>query len=347
MTITQKDLAKMAGVAESTVSRALNDKPGVSRETREEILKLAEEHDYRPNLMARGLAREKTHMLALLLPDLKKPRHLQIVEAVERTFESTSHQVVVCNTRRSREKAADYLDLLKYNQFAGALIVGDIPAENKLLQLGWNEKNNLVLLNILLEEMALPCHLVNYRLEGWLAAEELTLSDSITSNSPEKDAERGPVIMLMGSEMNYIEDERREGFVSYCRENGITTFSVCSDISSREDGYEAFLEAADEHYPLPKGFYLTSNLPAAGLMEAIKRGGYMIPEDFQVVGTGRDYIADLVSPELTVVDENIQEIAGDAAQTLLKIVREEEGKDALEKLIKVYDPELRPGETTL
>lgn len=336
MTVNQKDLARMAGVAVSTVSRALNGRPGVSEETRERILSLAEEHNYRPNKMAQGLAKQKTNMLALLLPDLKSPSHHLIIEAVEAVIEDSGYHIVICNTQRDETKGKNYLDLLKYNQFDGALIVGGTRPGRKLVELSWEKDNNMVLINQLVEELALPSHLVNYRQEGRLAAGALMKSAGRSADSS------SPLVMLSGHHRDYVEEERREGFAEYCRERGMNNFRVFEDINTREEGYQAFLQVIEELYPLPAGFYLTSNLTAAGLMEAIKMGGYMVPEDFEVVGTGDNYMADMIKPELTLVDEPLEEIAAEAARTLLGLVEDEQPQE----MIKVYDPSIRWGNTT-
>ncbi|SDM08521.1 LacI family DNA-binding transcriptional regulator [Halarsenatibacter silvermanii] len=336
MSVTLKDLAEMAEVAESTVSRALNDRPGVSEKTRQEILRLAKEHNYRPNRMAQGLAGQKTRILGLILPDLDDPSHYHIIESVESVLEDTGYQLVICNTRRDPKKCRNYLNLIEYDQLDGALLVGGVKAGSKLIELTWERDNRIVLANLLVEELKLPSHLVNYRQGGRLAARELLPSSA-------QKLESGPPAILMGDENDYVEDERRQGFTEECRDRGMGEPEVVSGVFSHEDGYRAFLELVEEHYPLPEGFYLTSNLPAAGLIEAIKMGGYMIPEDFQVVGTGSNMMTEMIKPELSVIHEPLEELAVDAINTLLKLVRDED----IEEEIKVYDPELRRGETTL
>jgi LacI family transcriptional regulator len=82
MQITLKDIARMADVAESTVSRALNDKPGVGRETKLKILKIAKENNYRPNQLARGLAAKKTNMIAVILAEMDSPGNIEIVKSI-------------------------------------------------------------------------------------------------------------------------------------------------------------------------------------------------------------------------------------------------------------------------
>ena len=331
MAVTLKDLARMAGVAESTVSRALNNKPGVSEETREEILKLAAEYNYQPNRLAQGLAKKITSIIALLLPDLKNLSYPDLIAAVEEVANDSGYQVVLCNTAGSPEKTAAYLDLLQRNQFDGVIIVDGTPTGGKFLQLALENKNNMVLINMLLEELLLPSHLTDYRQEGVLAAEFLLNS-----------ADSQQAAMILGDGQEYRESERREGFMEASRRLTGSGGEVFSGVESREDGYQVFFQIVERMEP-PLSFYITENLAALGLLEAIKTGGYLVPEDFQLIGTGSNFIAGIASPQLTVVDEPLTEMAGNAASNLLQMLSEEK----VEPEIRVYQPEIITGETTL
>jgi len=329
--VTLKDLARIAGVAESTVSRALNDKPGVSEETREEILKLAVEYNYQPNRLAQGLAKQKTSIIALLLPDLKNPSYPELIAAVEGVANDSGYQVVLCNTAGSPEKTAAYLDLLQRNQFDGVIIVGGTPTGGKFLQLALENKNNMVLLNMLLEELLLPSHLIDYRQEGVLAAEYLLDS-----------ADSRPAALILGDAWEYRETERREGFLEASRRLTGSATEVFTGVESRDDGYQVFFRIVERLEP-PLSFYITENLAALGLLEAIKSGGYLVPEDFQLLGTGSNFIAGIASPQLTVVDEPLREMASNAATSLLQLLSE----DKSEPEIRVYQPKIIAGGTTL
>ena len=82
MPLTLKDIAEMVGVAESTVSRAINGKPGVGEKTRKEILDIVKKYNFHPNKLAQGLAKQETHILALLLPNVSKGNYSTIIENI-------------------------------------------------------------------------------------------------------------------------------------------------------------------------------------------------------------------------------------------------------------------------
>ena len=78
--VTLRDLAKLAGVSVNTVSRALNDRDGVNEQTRARILQLAEEHHYRPNIMARTMRGIQSNMIGTLVGDITDNFFVQLLD---------------------------------------------------------------------------------------------------------------------------------------------------------------------------------------------------------------------------------------------------------------------------
>jgi len=80
------DIAKKAGVSASTVSRVINNKPGIKKETRERIQKLLEESHYSPNEAARGLVNQASKIIGILISDIRTTHHTEGVYYMEREF---------------------------------------------------------------------------------------------------------------------------------------------------------------------------------------------------------------------------------------------------------------------
>ena len=72
------DIARIAGVSASTVSRVVNNKPGIKEETRKQILALLEQYDYSPNETARGLVNKASRMIGILIEDIRYAHHVDI-----------------------------------------------------------------------------------------------------------------------------------------------------------------------------------------------------------------------------------------------------------------------------
>ena len=326
MAFTLKDIARKANVAESTVSRALNNKPGVSEEKRREILEIAQKHNYRPNQLAQGLAKQRTHIIALLLSNLDNPAHTKIIKNVEQTANDRGYQVILCNTDNSLQKEEKYFELLNRNLVDGAIIVGGQLTDKNILKTVLDEKAPLVLVNRLSEELLIPTILIDSRRGAFLAAEHLI------------EQKLQKIALVMGPEENYQESEKNEGYQQALQKHRLTIDNdlVVAGPLNREQGYNAFLKLMELPEP-PDGFFVTSSLLAAGLLEAIKMGGYHIPGDFPVVCYGDNLISSIISPPLTVVSEPLAALGQNAASYLINLIEDK----PLSERIKVLKPEIK------
>lgn len=326
MSLTLKDIAEMVGVAESTVSRAINDKPGVGEKTKQEIMEIVRKYNYKPNQLAQGLAKQETHILALFLPGLDTPAYPEIIKNIEAVANDEGYQVVLCNTDNDIQKERAYLNLLERNQIDGAIIVGGELADEHILSTALKGDNLIVLINRLTEELLIPTVLVDNARGAYLATEYLIKQDF------------KQIGIIMGDDKDFLEGEKLAGYKEALTDYNLNfrTDMVISTEGKRKDGYQAFLKMMELNNP-PRGFFVTNNLIAVGLVEAIKMGGYLIPDDFSVVGYGESLLTSVVDPPLTVVAEPLAELGKAAANNLIKLINDESPGE----MIKVLDPVLK------
>ena len=95
--VTIKDIARMAGVSVTTVSRALNDAPEISSETQDRILRLCREEGYRTNLLARSLISNRTNVIGVILSDISAPYHATLALHIETCAAELGYQVMLCS----------------------------------------------------------------------------------------------------------------------------------------------------------------------------------------------------------------------------------------------------------
>ncbi|RAK05127.1 LacI family transcriptional regulator [Halanaerobium saccharolyticum] len=325
MQITLKDIARMADVAESTVSRALNDKPGVGRETKLKILKIAKENNYRPNQLARGLAAKKTNMLAVIMAEMDSPGNIEIVKSIEKAAEKQGYQIILCNTNNQEEKEKSYLSLLESNQVDGAIFIGGKLVGSHLLRASFSQENAIVLVNRLAEENFFTSVLTDYSQGIYKAVEHLV--------------EQGfkKISLVCGDKGDLIEEEKIDGYKSALTEAGLEVNDdlIFSTSVDRQAGYDVFLEIIEGDV-IPDAFISTRELTTIGLVEAIKMGGYFIPDDFAVVGYGDNILTSVIDPPLTVLSEPVEKLGEDSLNFLLKLIKEELDSQQ----IKVLTPEL-------
>ena len=107
--VTIVDVARHAGVSITTVSHALSGNRPVAESTRTRIERSIRELDYRPNAFARGLRTERSHMVALIIPDITNPYYPTLARGMQDALHSRGYQMFVCNTDARREEERKFL----------------------------------------------------------------------------------------------------------------------------------------------------------------------------------------------------------------------------------------------
>ena len=107
MRVTINDVAKHAGISVRTVSRVLNDHPNVSDFTRARVLEAMKELDFGPNALARGLARQESYTIGVLIPDVANPYFAEVVRGIEDVSAqaSTTYSSAILMNTPSRKAA--------------------------------------------------------------------------------------------------------------------------------------------------------------------------------------------------------------------------------------------------
>ncbi|HZJ68877.1 MAG TPA: LacI family DNA-binding transcriptional regulator [Candidatus Eisenbacteria bacterium] len=120
--VTIKDIAKKAGVSYATVSRALNNKVDVNQETRRQIIKIAKQMGYRPNVIAQNLVNQRTNTLALIVPDVSNPFFGDISRSITDQANAEGYFVTICNTGWDADRQHLMLEHMQSQQVAGIII---------------------------------------------------------------------------------------------------------------------------------------------------------------------------------------------------------------------------------
>jgi DNA-binding LacI/PurR family transcriptional regulator len=135
--VTMIDVAAAAGVAQSTVSRILNDSPGliaVSEVTRDRVKRIADELGYSPHPAARALRGAPTMLLGAIVRDITDPFFTGAVEALTIACKARGYSVVLGNARATEDEALAMTAVLEARQCDGIVLVGDFTAEHRLVE---------------------------------------------------------------------------------------------------------------------------------------------------------------------------------------------------------------------
>lgn len=121
--LTIKDIARESGVSVSTVSRVINNNDTVAPELREKVLAAIEENGFIPNSIARGLKRDNTQTIAILIADRSSNEYFsEIIKSVENVIRMDNYTLIVCNSLNEKDTELNYLNLLAEKQVDGIIV---------------------------------------------------------------------------------------------------------------------------------------------------------------------------------------------------------------------------------
>lgn len=309
--ITLKEMARRLGVAESSVSRAINGKPGVSLELRHKILSLAEKMHYHPNALAQGLALEKSKNIGVIIPDLEATFFRRVYQGIDGVANQEGYRLILGNTQGDEQQEHYYMNLFHSMQADGVIVLGEglVGLDVMRLALG---SSPLVLINCYLEEIPVPSLLLDHQGGVYQAV------NALLSQGYER------LLLLNGPEEDFFSQELdsgcRQAFLDWGLEG---PWQVVHAPLQRETGYHticSLLEAGE----VPEALMGANELVTIGAIDALQRGGFFVPEDVAVVAYGDSIIAQVSSPTITTIREPALQMGRQAMEMILQLVGGEE-----------------------
>ncbi len=146
MAVSIKDIAKEANVSPSTVSRALNNHPRISDNTKKQIRALAKEMEYVPSIIARDLVGQHSATIGVAIADFLNPFYSDIVASIEDVAVANNYQVFVSSFYRDKQRELALFNTYYERRFAGIIVSGSL-VENEYLSLPHSDSMPVVLIN--------------------------------------------------------------------------------------------------------------------------------------------------------------------------------------------------------
>jgi DNA-binding LacI/PurR family transcriptional regulator len=279
--VTLHDVAREAGVAVSTVSRALSDPQRVNVRTREHVQATARELGYRPNRLAQALPTGRTGMLAILVPDITNPHNFGLVRGAEAQARAAGSTLIIADTQGGPELETAHLDRL------ASSVDGFVLAASRLADAE---------LHALAERI--PVVLFNRRVEGLssLATDSVDGSRQIVEHLGALG--HRSLAYLAGPSGGWSDAERWRALSEHAAAAGIRIVR-CGPFPPTLDGGPA---AADVGLATGATALIAFNdLLAIGVLRRLGERGVPVPVQVSVVGYDDIFGADFCSPTLTTV----------------------------------------------
>lgn len=305
---TIKDIAKALGVSISTVSRALQDKPEISEETKELVRKMAKEMKYRPNSMAVALKTQKTFSIGVVVPQIVSAFYASVVKGIEQVANNLGYQVFVSSSNENMEKEQKNVFGFIDHRVDG-MIVSLSKATDSFDHIHYIEDQNLplVLFDRTSKEINVPKVVANDADAAYMAISHLI----------DKGAKR--IAFVTGPEHMLIGRNRFRGYKAALANYDIPfdeTLVVRCNLTVEDAKAEA-LKLLDMPTP-PDAIFGINDEVAIGALFAIKEKEIKIPEDIMVVGFSNSNRSRYMEPSLTTLDQNPVKIGTLAAKLLFE-----------------------------
>lgn len=311
--LTIKDIARICGVGTSTVSRAINDDPGINPETKERILTVVEEFHYVPNNSARNLKVTDSNTVGVLVKGRNNRFFQSMYADFEQELEQAGYDFTFKEIAYNENELLEAEAMIKEKRLKGIIFLGGMIE---------NPDESLARLDV---PYVLCTVAVNTRLakSSSVGIDDEKESYKIVDYLIKKGHKR--IAVIVGQRRDYAVGRRRmQGYVRALNDNGII-FDDSLVIYQRDDlpdyseanGYAVmseFLKSGKEFTAV----YAIADLLALGAYKAIYDAGKKIPQDYSVMGFDGIEITKYMYPALTTVRQPIEKIVKESVDIIIK-----------------------------
>jgi LacI family transcriptional regulator len=319
--VTIKDVARLSGVSSMTVSRVINRSDRVSPETRQRVEQAIAELGYVPSRLARGLIRQKTGTLALIVPDVANPFFTLVVRGAEDVARRAGYRMILCDTRADLAIEREVMEEMIAHRVEGIAIA---PVSDR-------SKGHLHRL----ERFGVQFVLIDRTVSG--VESDVVVGDSAGGARRLVEhlislGHRRIGFITEGDEVSTARD-RRLGYVDALESAGVPLEASLivrstADPQGGLDGMRRLLELDDP----PTAVFGVNNLVAVGAIEAIRAHGLDVPDDIALVCFDDIEHASRLYPFLTVMAQPAETLGTLSTQLLLERI---EGRAPNQKRVVV------------
>lgn len=304
-----KDIARLAGVSASTVSRVLNNSGYVSEEIRLKVQSVIDETGYRPNQIAKSLKDRSTRTIGIIIPQIASETMAKLVEAAYQVCNCRGYRILMENNQLDSRKEIESLKSLYHQQVEGIL----------LMSVGLSQEHKQVI-----DSIDIPVIVTGQGMDGLCCYthDNRKAAGELVSKMIESGKRRIAVLNVDIEEDDSIRVQRELGYRDALAEYGIEFEPKLAaygkfTITSGEEMMEKIWNSNDKK---PDGVFAVTDKIAIGAMRFLARQNVKIPEECAVAGVGNNKLSEFIEPSLTTIEYHYTELSTAATNLLIDAV---------------------------
>lgn len=313
--VTIKDIARLANVSHTTVSRALNDRSRIRSETKEKILAIVRELNYQPNFIARSLVMRRSKTLGLIITTIANPFYTELALGIESTARSLGYNIILSFTHSDLSIERESIDMLRSKGVDG-MIFSSAHMDDPNIAMLAEEEFPMVLVNRrtyhpMVKEKVDYVGVDNI-MGGYLAVEHLIRLG------------HRKIGVIGGSSESSVGFERLEGGKKALEAYGLEPIPhyFLEGNFLKESGYQGGIRFLRMDEP-PSAVFATNDYMALGVYQAFLEKGVKVPEDIAIIGFNDIEFTAMKGVELTTIGQKKYEMGAISVRTLVEKI---EGK---------------------
>jgi len=302
------DVALKANVSIATVSRVVNNSPHkVHPKTKERVMKIIRELDFRPNVLAKGLHLKKSLTIGIIIPDISNPYYAEIVRGIQIVADRAGYSVTIHNTDGKQEGIIRSIYHLREKSADGIIFSGGIISGYETLSILRELKERVVVIGR--HDVDFPAVMVDNLGGATQAVQHLI------------DLGHTKIGFIGGSEGSTTSMDRLTGYRNALAQNGLRfdELLVKPGEWNPRSGYlmaKRLLKGKNK----PTAIVSSNDLMAFGAIKAAREAGLSVPGGLAVVGFDNVPLSSYIDPPLTTVEIPIQELGAAATKMLIGLL---------------------------
>ncbi|MEN9656408.1 MAG: hypothetical protein RL311_1389 [Bacteroidota bacterium] len=334
---TLKQIAKELNVSVSTVSKALNDSPEISEQTKTKIKEYAKLKNYKPNIIGLNLKNRKTKTIGVIIPNILNSFFAKVFSGIEKVADEKGYNVIMCISNESIEKEAHTLEMLSNGTIDGFILSVSEEAQ---------KQNNYDHFKEIIND-GTPIVMFDRIAEG-IDCDKVVVDDfdsALDSTQRLIDLGCKNIALLSSVDNLSVGKLRFEGYLKALEKNKIPVNNNLIIRTDSEEDLKEQMETVFANNKIDGIFALEENDSVAALRMGLKKG-YKIPQELCIIGFADGILASRrLSPSLTTVSQHGIEIGEEAAKLLIKRL-EDDSEEEPPYETKVIKTVLKERETT-